>query len=209
VLVLVFALTVSACGSDKSPSSPSPTPTPTPTPSVTLQSVALSANLGALTQAGNTAQVTATGTFSNGTTQNITSSCTNWFSDAAWVLTIDQGGLMTARGSGDATVTTDCQGRQGRGRVTLNLLPAQIWSYSGKGNTVFEMPRHVRRIHVRGVWDGRSTSNLIIRVGGTTVVNEILRELPNRTYEGDHLVTPGTVEVRNSTNVAWTLTELR
>lgn len=73
-----------ACGSKSSPNPVTPTPV-TPTPSTTLQSVGLSAALANLTQAGNTAQVTATGTFSNGSTQNVTATCTDWFSDNAFV----------------------------------------------------------------------------------------------------------------------------
>ena len=210
VAALVCLSFVVACGNKGNPAAPPPPTTPPPPlPAVTLQSVSLAAPLSSLDRAGATAQVTATGTFSNGTTQNVTASCTDWASDNRSVLTVNQSGLMTAVGNGSATVTTDCQGKQGRGLVTLNLIPAQLWTYSGKGNTVFAMPTYVKRIRVRGVWDGRSNSNLIIFVGNHLVVNEILRDAPGRAYEGIHNVTAGDVEIQNSTNVAWTLTEVR
>ena len=64
-------------------------------------------------------------------------------------------------------------------------------------------------MQIRGVWNGSGTSNFIVHIGGDFTVNEILREKPNRTYEGTHLVRGGTSEIVNSSNVTWTLTEVR
>ena len=80
----------------------------------------------------------------------------------------------------------------------------------GAGNTVFTMPSNFSRVRIRGVWSGSSTSNFIVRIGGRLVVNEILREMPNRTYEGIHLPNGGgTVEITNSSSITWRFEEVR
>lgn len=124
---IVCLLFVAACGS-KSPTTPSTTAppqtnNPPPPPAVTLQSVALSGNFSGARAAGDTFQTTATGTFSNGTTQNVTSSCSDWQSDNQSVATVNGSGLITARSSGQATITTTCQGVFARGLITLTLGP--------------------------------------------------------------------------------------
>ncbi len=85
--------------------------------------------------------------------------------------------------------------------------PCQLWTRSGQGNTVFDMPTYIRRVHIRGVWNGRDTSNFIVRIAGRVVVNEILRS--SITYEGVHLTTGGVVEIVSSNSIAWTFTEVR
>jgi len=76
---------------------------------------------------------------------------------------------------------------------------------------VFDLPSSVRRVQIHGEISS-SSSNFIIWCGSQLVVNEIIG--PGRvpvSYDGTHLVqTPGcTVEVRNSTGVSWTITEVR
>ena len=87
-----------------------------------------------------------------------------------------------------------------------------LWSHSGSGNSVFDIPLHITRVHIRGTWSGTGTSNFIVRIGGRGVVNAILRELPNRTYEGTHLISAGggVAEISSSANISsWTFTEVR
>ena len=88
--------------------------------------------------------------------------------------------------------------------------PAALWSHSGSGNSVFDIPSHIARVHIRGTWSGSGTSNFIVSIGGRGVVNAILRGLPNRTYEGTHLISGGgVVEIRSSENISsWTFTEV-
>ena len=125
--LLLCLLFVVACGG-KSPTTPSTTPppqtnNPPPPPAVTLQSVSLSGNFTGARAAGDTFQTTATGTMSNGSTQNVTSSCTDWQSDNQFVATVNGSGLITARNSGQSTITTTCQGVFARGLITLTLGP--------------------------------------------------------------------------------------
>lgn len=94
--------------------------------------------------------------------------------------------------------------------VTSNftLLPTQLWTRSGGGNAVFEMPRYITRVRIFGRWSGGGTSNFIVRVGGSLEVNAILRD--RNPYEGTHLVAGGTVEIVSSENIVeWRFTEER
>jgi hypothetical protein len=117
---LALAVSVVACSDSNPAPAPSPTPAP-PATTPTLQSVSLSAPASSLTRAGATAQITATGTLSNGTTQNITSTCSGWQSSNTVVLTVSASGLITAQGSGVANVSAACQGILASGSVTVTL----------------------------------------------------------------------------------------
>lgn len=94
--------------------------------------------------------------------------------------------------------------------TTTTTLPPTLWHIEGSGNTVFDMPRTVARVRIRGVWSGRGTSNFIVHIGNNFTVNEILRNMPNLTYEGIHLTGGGGVtEIVNSSEIAWTFDEVR
>jgi hypothetical protein len=127
--VLVLGLFIAACGSS-SPTNPT-------SAAPTVSSVALSISTSALVKKSATAQVTATATMSTGATQDVTSSCSNWASDNAAVATVSSSGLLTAQGSGSATVTTTCQSAQGRTVVNLSLVtkatPQVTYSSGGYG----------------------------------------------------------------------------
>ncbi len=85
------------------------------------------------------------------------------------------------------------------------------FSKSGNGNTVFDMPSGVTRLHITGDYGGYC-SNFVVRVGGSLVVNEILGACPvgiGRHYDGTHLVSGTTVEIVDSSGVGWSFTEVR
>lgn len=91
---------------------------------------------------------------------------------------------------------------------SFRLLPAQPWTRSGTGNTVFDMPSYFTRVRIQGRWLQRDTSNFIVHIGGHFVVNEILRT--TITYDGIHLTEGGGVtEIVDSAAIAWTFTEIR
>jgi hypothetical protein len=94
--------------------------------------------------------------------------------------------------------------------VTLNLLlPAQLWSHSGTGDTVFDMPTYIRRVRITGTYT-RNSSNFVVRVGGRLLVNELLGTGWNVTrYEGTLLAEGGVVAITNSSGVVWTFNEVR
>ena len=41
--------------------------------------------------------------------------------------------------------------------------PAALWSHSGSGNSVFDIPSHITRVHIRGTWSG---SGRLAAIGG-------------------------------------------
>jgi hypothetical protein len=86
------------------------------------------------------------------------------------------------------------------------------WSRSGTGNAVFDAPSYVNRVRIQGEYND-TMSNFIVRCDGRTVVNELLGTfLGSTTYDGTHNVTSCSrleFEVRLSTGVSWTFTEVR
>ena len=213
-VTLLVCLAVSACGS-KSPSPAAPSTPATPAPAgPTLQSVRLqpTGNPGPWYAPGGTNQTIAVGTFSDGTTQNITTSCTDWQSDNTFVLTISNEGLLTAHNSGSATITTTCQGVFARGLVPLNVMPTTPWSRSGTGPVpFFEVPPYVGRLRITAQSTG-TTHFAVLADGLLLVARDMQRNVP---YEGTHAVRLTTrafvsgqvVDTRNATT--WTLTEVR
>lgn len=119
------------------------------------------------------------------------------------------------------TAAQDCSGvftvvadhTSGENRINLaaagTLTGIPLFAMSGTGNTVFTMPTYVRRVRIQGGFGGFS-SNFIIRIGGSLVVNELLGTgWSATTYDGTHLTSGGTVEITNSTGVSWIFTEVR
>jgi hypothetical protein len=101
--------------------------------------------------------------------------------------------------SSTVTFTTDT-----RRDVSLNPL----WTRTGTGNTVFDMPTYVRRVRIVGTYSA-SGSNFIVWVGNRLVVNEIIgtaRQGGPR-YEGVHAVIGGEVRIENSRDVVWSFTQ--
>lgn len=81
---------------------------------------------------------------------------------------------------------------------------------SGSGDTVFDMPTDVARIHIVGTYNGNS-SNFIVKIGGRLIVNELLGTAWQMTrYDGTLLTGGGgVVAITNSSGVAWTFEEVR
>lgn len=204
---LLVGVSLFACACGGNSTAPSTTTTSVPV-GPTLTSVAFAAPISSMTKPGNTGQVTATGTFNNGTTSNVTASCTGWQSDNVGVLTVNGSGLLTAVGSGTSTITATCQGVPGRGLATLTLIPDQLFTISGKGDFVFTLPSYVASVHVHGHFvDTGSNSNFIVSLAGRGFINEILRQSD---YDGVLLSTGGgQVVITNSGSIQWSFTEVR
>jgi hypothetical protein len=123
----IVAVLVSACGGGGGAAVQAPAPVPAPT----LQSVAVTpANLSL--QTGASRQFIVTGTYSNGTTQDLTSSAV-WSSSAVSTASITQGGLVTAVKPGTSTITANSSGIFNT--ATLSITPpirlnALAWSGS-------------------------------------------------------------------------------
>lgn len=113
VVVGIVAAGVVGCGGGSSgPTAPTST---TPTTS----SITISGYADELTSIGQTVQLKATATMSNGSTQDVTSTAT-WASDATGVATVSGSGLLRAVSSGDATITATTNGVVGRQRITVS-----------------------------------------------------------------------------------------
>ena len=222
---LLVCLAVSACDVKKSssenpnPAAPTPSPSPATPAGPTLQSVTLGPTgvPPRFYATGGTNQTIATGIFSDGSRQNITSSCTDWQSDNTFVLTINNEGVITARNSGSATITTTCQGVFGRGLVTLSVIPTTPWTWSGTGFQIVEMPLYVERLRITVQSNVRVGHQIIVSTDGGSLLNTVLG--PNARYDGTHPVPsvpqsnpPSnfiSVYVSVGMSTTWTLTEVR
>lgn len=197
--VLLLSLFVAACGDD-SPTSPSPNPSPTPNPTT----VSLS---GVVTAQGGARLAGATVRFMDGANAGLSTS-TNGSGEYRF------DGIRPGNTNLAASAPDYEEARAGvnvnNNTLNFTLRTLVPWTRAGFGNAVFDMPTYFARVRIRGVWNGSSTSNFIVRIGGRGVVNEILREMPGRTYEGVHLTNGGgVVEITSSGNIAWTFTEER
>lgn len=86
-----------------------------------------------------------------------------------------------------------------------------LYSQSGVGNNVFNLPPQVRRLRIQGRYTS-SSSNFIVWCGTQLVVNELLGTFWGPTsYDGTHQIQSAgcLLEFRSSTGVSWTLTEVR
>lgn len=216
VVTTVFA--ISCGGGGSSPTTPTPTATPTRIISVTGDLAFGNVNLGSsatktftiansgnstltftgMTAVGGTgvtgfAATPVSGTVAAGASQTITLQFTPPLAQGySNVLTI----------ASDKTDGNNAINVSGTG---VNNNP--IFTRSGSGNQVFDMPTYVRRVRIQGTWNRTQTSNFIVQIGGSLVVNEILRD--SITYDGTHLTTGGVVSITSSGQITWTFTEIR
>jgi hypothetical protein len=110
---------LAACGSS----------TPTTPAGPTVKSVAIGGNLS-LTAVGQTSQLAATATLSDGTTQTVTSTAT-WQSSNTAVATVSATGLLSSVGYGTATITAVDAGVNGTAGVTIALNVNGTWTGTG------------------------------------------------------------------------------
>jgi hypothetical protein len=101
--------------------------------------------------------------------------------------------------------------------------PAQIFAMNGSGNTVFNVPTSVTRIHITGTYTG-FTSNFIVWAGPSNIncdstfnlnchllVNDLVGTAYGRTVSDGTYVSPGsaTMQIVDSSGVSWSFTEVR
>lgn len=87
--------------------------------------------------------------------------------------------------------------------------PAPIWTVSGTGDNVFDMPASVRRVKVTADYT-RNSSNFIVWIGTRLLVNELIGTGWGAThFEGTYAVSGGETRIEKSSGVAWTFTEVR
>jgi hypothetical protein len=137
---LVFflaSLTVSnGCGNNDSlasrlkppTTSTPPTSAPLPTPASTLQSVSMTGTL-ALTSIGQTSQLTASASYSDQTSKDVTADG-NWSTGDSRVATVAAGGLVTVAGFGITTVSVRYLNKGAGGQITAT--PAGTFALWGR-----------------------------------------------------------------------------
>ena len=162
---------------------------------------------------GQTEQMTATVTMSDGTTKTATGT---WSSGNTTVATVNQSGLVTGKQGGKVNIHIDAKSSQPslsdatildmRGTKTLTI--KKPWSKTGVGDNVFDMPTSVSKVHVIATYT-RYSSNFIVYVAGDLFLNELIGTgWGTTTYEGTLLTSGGTVEIKYSSGVSWSFTEV-
>ena len=117
-LLILIALAGSWSCSGSTPNAATPNPVAA---AVTVASLTVNA-AAPLTRANQTVQLTATATFSDGTTQNVTSGA-GWQSLAASIATVSADGVVTALTSGSVTITASYRGISASATVTVAIAP--------------------------------------------------------------------------------------
>ncbi|PRC91782.1 Ig-like domain-containing protein [Solimicrobium silvestre] len=131
-LTLFFIFVMAACGGGGSSNSSSPAQSnATATP--TLQSISVTPNLSSMA-AGLTLQYTATGNYSDGTSQVIQSP--SWNSSAPSVATISATGLITSTQAGSSTITASANGMNGSTTLTVTAATLQSITVTSSSSSV-------------------------------------------------------------------------
>jgi hypothetical protein len=133
LLILLATASTSGCGGDKStPTTPTPASTttiPSPSPpssAVTRVTIAGTVTLSAI---GETSQLQATATLSDGSTKDVTSLGV-WQAGDARVITLTQTGLLSVTGFGSTWITFLYQTRGASGQVTAT--PPGTFAFAGR-----------------------------------------------------------------------------
>jgi hypothetical protein len=93
-------------------------------------------------------------------------------------------------------------------RGTKLMTVRNLWSKSGVGATVFDMPTYVSRVRIAGTYTGTG-ENFVVWIGSDLVVNEILGTWWGQTtYSGTFLTSGGVVQVKYSNGLSWSFTEV-
>jgi hypothetical protein len=131
----VGLLAIAACHSSTAPTdTTTTTTTTTTTPTTTTPQAVTIAGTTAFTGVGQTSQLTATTTGSDGSQQDVTSQST-WTSSNAAVAAISATGLMTAIGIGQCTITAAYQTVSGTATVTFPITLTGVWGGTGSDST--------------------------------------------------------------------------
>jgi len=126
----------------------------------TLVSIAVTPDDGTL-NTGATQQFTATGTYSDSSTQNITSQVT-WDSSNDSYATISSGGLATGVGAGEATISATLGEISGNTTLTVNAVT--LVSIAITPNTPSIYAGHTQQFTATGTYSDSSTGNITSQV---------------------------------------------
>ncbi len=127
---------------------------------VTLQSVNITPAIGSVA-IGSTLQFHATGTYSDGTTQDLTNTV-NWTSSGTAVATVSASGLVTGTGTGSSTITATGNGVSGSANVTVtaNLPAATLQSIAVTPSNSIVAYGGMQQFHATGTYTDGTTQDL-------------------------------------------------
>ena len=215
---------IPACGDNSSPSSPSGAAAPaTPTRIINLLGGSLNIGTVQVGSAGSAAFNIRNDGNSTLTVSGITGPCAGTSTTATWTsgqvpaasqqsVTVNFKPVTVQNCSGTITVNGD----QTSGTNTIGITATStldgipILLKGGSGDTVFDLPVYITRIRITADYGGFS-SNFIVKIAGRLVVNELVGTTWKQThFDGVYAIAGGgTVEVTNSSGVAWLFTEQR
>ena len=97
-----------------------------PTPAPVLQSIAVTSASSSLTVGGATTQLTVTGTYDRGPTQDLTATAT-YVVNTAGIVTVSAAGVVTPKQAGTTTITATAGGKTATtGTITVAVMPAPV-----------------------------------------------------------------------------------
>lgn len=123
-----------------------------------LTTVAIIGN-SIFTAVGQTSQLTAEARYSTGPPENVTASAT-WSSSNTAIATVTPGGLVTAAGSGNASITATYQGVTGTQGVSVSSPPVQ--SLTIDGNTILTSRSQTSQLTAAARLADGSTQNVTL-----------------------------------------------
>jgi hypothetical protein len=97
----------------------------------------------------------------------------------------------------------------GSATLSFTLVTTQPWTRSGSGDNVFNLPTYISRVRIAADYPHNS-SNFVVYINGRLIVNELVGYGWGQShFEGTYLTSGGVVEIKLSSGVAWTFTEVR
>jgi len=97
----------------------------------------------------------------------------------------------------------------GTNTLSFSLQTVDPWTTSGSGDNVFNIPTYISKIKIVANYGGFS-SNFIVRIAGSLIVNELIGTGGGTThFEGTYVTSGGQVQITNSSGVSWSFTEVR
>ena len=155
---LLAATLLTGCGGGNGPNT-----SPIPTPQINLASVAVTAPSANLT-VGQSEQMKATGTYSDGTTKDLTSSAA-WSSSNSAVGSVSASGVLSAKASGACSVVATISGVSGS--FGLTIAPSLV-SIAITPSTASIAPQTTQQFIATGTYSDGSKQNLTGSVNWTS-----------------------------------------
>ncbi len=137
--------------------------TVTAAPAPTLQSIAVTPGSNNSIATGSTEQFTATGTYSDGSTQNLTTQVT-WTSSNVAFATINSSGLATGVAAGSVTIQAALNGTSGSAPLTVTTAVAVLQTITVAPGFASVIPTGTQQFTATGHYSDSTTQDLTMQV---------------------------------------------